>query len=658
MNQREKELLILSISKIKGNTMNKKDIKIFVTYKDKHKLIKSDIITPIQTGRAIAKEKFEGMIGDDTGDNISKENPKLSETSAQYWVWKHYEEIGNPEYVGFMHYRRHFIFNDTNYKCTNLGCVNFDEISDSYIKEVKLYDPQAIEKKVIGSDIIVGSKIDCRNFKFLKKKTPREAFKYNDDLQVKDYDLMLDTVVDIFPEYKVTIDKIENGHIQYWYNMFIMKKEYFMEYCNFWYSIISKLSQKIDTSMYCENATRILGYLSERLLTIFVINKMENEQFCKIKELPISFIKNTKSDIEILPKFNKNSIPIVFLASNYFVPYLAVTLKSIKENSDINDNYDIIILTRDMDSKNKKRLESLYSENNFSIRFLEIVFDKNFYTEGHVTIETYMRILLPKILKNYEKVLYLDCDLIVNRNLAELYNTNIENYCLGAVKDYTIQAFVNNSKRPDRQYINKELKIKDVYSIFNGGVLLLNIKNIDSNYEDIIFNMLCKNKYRYFDQDVLNIYFQDKVFYLDAKWNFTPFTYSNIAYKYIPKKSRDILDCLNHKNIGIVHYNSNIKPWFYPSEPFSDIWWTYAKKTPYYELIIKNMINHSINEQLNQNNLLTNLKFRAVNKYSFNCINYWKCKLLRNLTFGKTREHYIEKKYRLKNLIRLAEECK
>ena len=51
--------------------MDKKDVKIFVTYKDKHKLIKSDIITPIQTGRAIADEKFEGMIGDDTGDNIS-----------------------------------------------------------------------------------------------------------------------------------------------------------------------------------------------------------------------------------------------------------------------------------------------------------------------------------------------------------------------------------------------------------------------------------------------------------------------------------------------------------------------------------------------------------------------------------------------------------
>ena len=54
---------------------SEKDIKIFVTYKDKHKIIETDIIKPIQTGRAIADEAFEGMIGDDTGENISAENP-------------------------------------------------------------------------------------------------------------------------------------------------------------------------------------------------------------------------------------------------------------------------------------------------------------------------------------------------------------------------------------------------------------------------------------------------------------------------------------------------------------------------------------------------------------------------------------------------------
>ena len=87
-------------------------VKILVSYHDKHHLFKSDILTPIQTGCALAAERFEEMIQDDDGKNISAENPRYAELSAQYWAWKNYQKLGNPDYIGFMHYRRHFIFNE------------------------------------------------------------------------------------------------------------------------------------------------------------------------------------------------------------------------------------------------------------------------------------------------------------------------------------------------------------------------------------------------------------------------------------------------------------------------------------------------------------------------------------------------------------------
>ena len=62
--------------------MTNKKIKILVTYKDRHKIIASDIFTPIQTGRAIADEVFGEMIGDDTGEHISNKNPYFCEMSA------------------------------------------------------------------------------------------------------------------------------------------------------------------------------------------------------------------------------------------------------------------------------------------------------------------------------------------------------------------------------------------------------------------------------------------------------------------------------------------------------------------------------------------------------------------------------------------------
>lgn len=63
------------------------------------------IYVPVQCGRAL-HNTIAGTVGDDTGDNISRLNKQYNEMTAIYWIAKHYEEIGNPEYIGFNHYRR------------------------------------------------------------------------------------------------------------------------------------------------------------------------------------------------------------------------------------------------------------------------------------------------------------------------------------------------------------------------------------------------------------------------------------------------------------------------------------------------------------------------------------------------------------------------
>ena len=143
---------------------NNKDInvKVLITYKEKHKLFKSDILMPIQTGRAIADEIFEDMIGDDTGDNISERNHKYNELSAQYWAWKNYDKLGNPEYIGFMHYRRHFIFDDTNLDELPKSYLNqceFDYADDKYLKHIS---DENIIKSLRQNDCIVPTVFDVQ----------------------------------------------------------------------------------------------------------------------------------------------------------------------------------------------------------------------------------------------------------------------------------------------------------------------------------------------------------------------------------------------------------------------------------------------------------------------------------------------------------------
>ena len=114
----------------------KPSVKILIAYHKPSVLIKDEVLTPIHLGRALATESskdgdmseedykwmLENMIGDNTGENISHLNRTLNELTSMYWAWKNYDKLGNPDYIGFMHYRRHLNFN-TEKKYSRRICV-------------------------------------------------------------------------------------------------------------------------------------------------------------------------------------------------------------------------------------------------------------------------------------------------------------------------------------------------------------------------------------------------------------------------------------------------------------------------------------------------------------------------------------------------------
>lgn len=115
---------------------NKNKVKLLICYHKPAYLLKDNVMTPIHVGRANAKVRMgeenpdyqwlvNNMIGDDTGENISNKNDYYNEMTAVYWAWKNYEELGNPDYIGLMHYRRHFIFDENITDVVNVK--NFDE---------------------------------------------------------------------------------------------------------------------------------------------------------------------------------------------------------------------------------------------------------------------------------------------------------------------------------------------------------------------------------------------------------------------------------------------------------------------------------------------------------------------------------------------------
>lgn len=317
--------------------MNK--VKIFISYKDRHPLIQSNILTPIQTGRAISPEIFNDMIGDDTGENISEKNNMYNELSAQYWAWKNYQIIGNPDYIGFMHYRRHFIFNEKKYEPNFLGVVPFKCINNEYIREIGL-DDDNIYNFIKNYDIVCIKRLDLKyRANILNNKkccNPRECYAYNRHLYKKDYDKMIEVLNKLNPEYTYAAKQYTEGSISFGYNSFVMKKDIFFEYNNFLFPILFELEKNIDFTNYCNQGIRTIGYLGERLLSIFIIYKLNSDK-CKIKETPMSFIENSKelqSNPE--PVFGKECI--VMTSSNFFAPYTYVAIMSMIEKYDTQKN--------------------------------------------------------------------------------------------------------------------------------------------------------------------------------------------------------------------------------------------------------------------------------------------------------------------------------
>ena len=276
-------------------------IKIFISYKNKHPFLKSNILVPIQTGRAVAEEIFEEIIGDDTGKNISKENPKYNELSAQYWVWKNYNKIGNPNYVGFMHYRRHFIFDnwegDPNWVWLPKSHIYFvRHITEAYCRHMS---EENILKQIENCDCIVLKPYDVKQLN--SKNIPAQYLKLADQ-KAETFHIFIRTLKKLYPQYQREIRLIERGSVQYLCNMFVMKKELFFEYSNFCFSVLKEVDKQVDSSKMSESGLRFLGFLGEFCLSIYVFHLLREGRY-KVKEVNGAFVLSDEPiDIKKLKK--------------------------------------------------------------------------------------------------------------------------------------------------------------------------------------------------------------------------------------------------------------------------------------------------------------------------------------------------------------------
>ena len=358
--------------------MTKEDrIKILIVSHKPFRIPEGDCFVPIHAGRAVALTKskdgaidkddldwlLKNTIGDDTGDNISDKNRFYSECSAIYWAWKNYDKLGNPDYIGLMHYRRHFIFNEEYFsrkkKCYDEQIYKLayeESIYKDYTVKIGLDDGH-IERVCQDYDLVVSKYTD---FTMHDNCNLRDDYsEYIEGTKAKDFDLMVETVLKMYPSYENSLKKHINGYAKLSFNMFVMKKELFFEYCEFLFNILFYMEKQIDFSTYSTNGKRTLGYIAEILLTIFVW-KLEEDSSRKILKLGITKIDYPYS-AEQLKKLMPDNHP--HYTSYLFNKFKYLTAQNTLRKERLKQKYKAIRDSRKEYKKRKRIYKILLKEN-------------------------------------------------------------------------------------------------------------------------------------------------------------------------------------------------------------------------------------------------------------------------------------------------------
>ena len=291
----------------------------------------------------------------------------------------------------------------------------------------------------------------------------------------------------------------------------------------------------------------------------------------------------------------ENDVHIVFSTDDNYIKYLAIAIYSLETHITSANKYNIYILNYGISEQNRNKIKFLITKNNINIEFIDIskylanIENKILYTRLHFTPAIYYRFFISNIFAIYKKVIYCDCDIVFKNDIAKLWQIDLKNNYIAAVKDISVRKESFSNKTKIKNYYTEILKLKNPRNYFNSGILIFNIEQLKSvNFSELCISVLQQLKTpRYPDQDVLNILCEDKVLFLDYKWN---------VLNHILVEHPDIIKylCNNEKenfvnaynSPSILHFSSPIKPWQNPCICNAEHFWFYAQKTTFYEEII------------------------------------------------------------------------
>lgn len=278
-------------------------------------------------------------------------------------------------------------------------------------------------------------------------------------------------------------------------------------------------------------------------------------------------------------------IPIVFGIDKSYILQVFTVMHSVLKNT--KSEIHFIMLSKDeIEEYTDKFVEILrktYGNFTLDIRGVqEEVFDNVQIYHKHLSMSSYFRLLIPELVKEYDKCIYLDSDILVNGDILELFNVDIDDYYLAGVPDCNL-IFGRNFYVSMNEHIKANMPSAKKY--VNAGVLVMNLKKLRDDNMITEFLLQAKRENPYEDQDVINFCCYEAIKTLPIKYNMFQH-YTGNAVKYLLNaESMSSEIGINGSAPTILHCNSRYKPWENRKYKSSDRWWELAelfKNTQYY----------------------------------------------------------------------------
>ena len=366
------------------------------------------------------------MIGDDTGENISERNAAFCELTALYWAWKNDTESTA---IGLMHYRRLLDLTDRMPE----GAVEqhprlFDiaewcnEAEDWLAREGGDWDIVLPRAHMMGLNV---------EENYAKGHAPQ------------DWAPLREVIARDHPDYLESFETIAAGYEVRLGNMALMQRPLFERYCAWVFDILFKVEAwDVDRSQYSVQQGRYLGFLSERLLTVFLHHELQANPDLRVKEVSILNLSKSIMTPYIGPADapSPETVNIALAADRNYLPHAAAMLRSVMDHADPARPINVFFLYSGITGHALKVLEAMLAERpGTTLHALNTggMFDDSYRSASRAPSNaTYNRFLLFSLLPGLERLLYLDSDVIVRADICALYDTDMGDAHLGAVPDW------------------------------------------------------------------------------------------------------------------------------------------------------------------------------------------------------------------------------